>query len=280
MPNVNTLIVADADRFGLAQLYQLRGRVGRSSVQAYAYFMTKNPALVTDDARRRLEVLAVHQELGSGFQIASHDLEIRGAGNLLGADQSGHASQVGLEMYTDLLGEAIAELRGQPPEKHKIDTEIKLNITALIPNAYIDDEGLRLQFYKSLFTADRTQDLDAMQDEMRDRFGPLPEEVCRLFTIAKIKLLLSWLGASQISRNNPASWFEIRFGSLSEKQIDRLVREATAKPQLYRLSPDYKLYVYWKTESMKLKLEESSDTVILTELLKTLEPLAAGLDHA
>lgn len=280
MPNVNTLIVADADRFGLAQLYQLRGRVGRSAVQAYAYFMTKNPALVTDDARRRLEVLAVHQELGSGFQIASHDLEIRGAGNLLGADQSGHASQVGLEMYTDLLSEAIAELRGQPPEKSKIDTEIKLNITALIPNAYIDDEGLRLQFYKSLFTADRIQDLDAMQDEMRDRFGPPPEEVGRLFTIAKIKLLLSWLGASQISRNNPANWFEIRFGSLSEKQIDRLVREATAKPKLYRLSPDYKLYVYWNTESMKLKLEESSDTIILTELLKTLEPLAAGLDHA
>jgi transcription-repair coupling factor (superfamily II helicase) len=278
MPNVNTLIVDDADRFGLAQLYQLRGRVGRSSVQAYAYFMTKTPALLTDDARRRLDVLAVHQELGSGFQIASHDLEIRGAGNLLGAEQSGHASQVGLEMYTDLLGEAIAELRGQAIERRKIDTEIKLNVSALLPETYIDNEGTRLQFYKSLFTAERSEELGAIEDEMNDRFGAPPEEARRLFYVARIKLLLSWLGASQISRNNPAGWFEVRFGTLNERQIDRLVKEATSNPKLYRLSPDYKLYVYWDKESFGSSLEDSAESAILMTLLKTLEPLTAGLE--
>ena len=165
--------------------------------------MTKTPALLSDDARRRLDVLSVHQELGSGFQIASHDLEIRGAGNLLGGEQSGHASQVGLEMYTDLLGEAIAELRGQAIERRKIDTEIKLNVSALLPETYIDNEGTRLQFYKSLFTAERSEDLGAIEDEMKDRFGAPPEEARRLFLVARIKLLLSWLGASQINHRLP-----------------------------------------------------------------------------
>jgi len=279
MPNVNTLIVSDADRFGLAQLYQLRGRVGRSSVQAYAYFLTKNPALITDDARRRLDVLAIHQELGAGFQIASHDLEIRGAGNLLGSEQSGHASQVGLEMYTDLLGEAIAELRGQVSEKPKIDTEIKLSVTALIPENYVDNEGLRLQFYKALFTVDRSEELLAVQAEMRDRFGNPPEETERLFLVSKIKLVLSWLGASQISMNPKAGWFEVRFGSLKERQIDRLVKEATLHPGLYRLSPDYKLYIYWSQEKRRERLEDAPQTLMLTELLKMLEPLSAGLEN-
>lgn len=280
MPNVNTLIVDDADRFGLAQLYQLRGRVGRSSVQAYAYFMTKNPGLLTDEARRRLDVLAVHQELGSGFQIASHDLEIRGAGNLLGAEQSGHASQVGLEMYTDLLSDAIAEIRGQLPERTKIDTEIKLNVSALLPESYIDNEGLRLQFYKSLFTAERLETLGAIEEEMRDRFGAPPDEALRLFLVARIKLLLSWLGASQISRNNAAGWFDVRFGSLNERQIDRLVKEAANKPKLYRLSPDYKLYIYWDKSEIGGTLDETPETIILATLLKNLEPLTVGLEPA
>lgn len=278
MPNVNTLIVADADRFGLAQLYQLRGRVGRSSIQAYAYFMTKNPSLITDDARRRLEVLAVHQELGSGFQIASHDLEIRGAGNLLGAEQSGQASQVGLEMYTDLLGEAITELRGQAVEKPKIDTEIKLPVSALLPETFIADEGLRLQFYKALFTADRLDELRAIEDELRDRFGTPPETAQKLFQVARIKMTLSLLGASQISMNSGAGWFEIRFGSLKEHQIDRLVKEATRHPSRYRLSPDYKLYVYWDNNKGRPSMDNSPESLILAELLLAIEPLTAGLE--
>jgi len=280
MPNVNTLIVSDADRFGLAQLYQLRGRVGRSSVQAYAYFLTKDPESLTEESRRRLDVLATHQELGAGFQIASHDLEIRGAGNLLGSEQSGHASEVGLEMYTDLLGEAISELRGQLPEKTKIDTEIKLSISALIPNGYVKDESLRLQFYKSLFSVESSSELSSIEDELKDRFGAPPVDTIRLFAIARLKLILSWLGASQISLNQKANFFEIRFGSLKEKQIDRLVKEAQRKPNLYRLSPDYRLYVYWDAKENNGPLEDQDQTQLLEKLLKILEPLAAGLENA
>ena len=280
MPNVNTLIVSNADRFGLAQLYQMRGRVGRSSVQAYAYFLTKDPARLSDDSRRRLDVLATHQELGAGFQIASHDLEIRGAGNLLGAEQSGHASEVGLEMYTDLLGEAIAELRGQIPERIKIDTEIKLPITALIPESYIREEGLRLQFYKALFSIERSDELSSISEELRDRFGPPPEEAKRLLAVARLKLVLSWLGASQISMNPKAAWFEVRFGSLKEKQIDRIIKEAQRKPSIYRLSPDYRLYIYWDAQNNSEPLESAPQTVILSHLIELLEPLAAGLENA
>jgi transcription-repair coupling factor (superfamily II helicase) len=281
MPNVNTLIVSHADRFGLAQLYQMRGRVGRSSVQAYAYFLTKSPESLTEDARRRLEVLAAHQELGAGFQIASHDLEIRGAGNLLGAEQSGHAAEVGLEMYTDLLGEAIAELKGQTPEIPKVDTEIKMPVSALIPDSYIKDEGIRLQFYKSLFSVDSREDVQTIADELNDRFGQIPEEVSRLIMVAKLKLMLSSLGASQISMNSSSGWFEIRFGSLNERQIDRMIKEAQRKPETYRLSPDYKLYVYWTRDAIHtapLAYAQQSD--VLKRLLELLEPVTAGLESA
>ncbi len=280
MPNVNTLIVTDADRFGLAQLYQMRGRVGRSSVQAYAYFLTKDPERLTEESRRRLDVLALHQELGAGFQIASHDLEIRGAGNLLGSEQSGHASEVGLEMYTDLLGEAIAEIRGQMPEKTKVDTEIKLPLTALIPDSYVREEGLRLQFYKALFSVERSDELSAIADELADRFGTPPEETERLFSVARLKLILSWLGASQISMNAKAGWFEVRFGSLKEKQIDRIIREAQRKPMTYRLSPDYKLFIYWTPGDSQTSLESATQTHIIKHLLELLEPLAAGLENS
>jgi transcription-repair coupling factor (superfamily II helicase) len=205
-------------------------------------------------------------------------LEIRGAGNLLGSEQSGHASEVGLEMYTDLLGEAIAEIRGQMPEKSKIDTEIKLPLTALIPETYIAEEGLRLQFYKSLFSVERSDELSALAEELSDRFGPPPEETTRLFGVARLKLILSWLGASQISMNAKAGWFEIRFGSLKEKQIDRIIKEAQRKPNTYRLSPDYKLYVYWISDSKIEALEHAPQSSIIKHLLELLEPLAAGLE--
>jgi transcription-repair coupling factor (superfamily II helicase) len=278
MPNVNTLIVSQADRFGLAQLYQLRGRVGRSSVQAYAYFLTKNPERLNDDAKRRLEVLAAHQELGAGFQIASHDLEIRGAGNLLGAEQSGHASDVGLEMYTDLLQEAILEIKGQEPEKRSVDTEIKLQLSALIPDNYIKDEGLRLQFYKSIFSAEQFSELSSIKEEFNDRFGQPPVETSRLFDVAKLKLHLAHLGATQIFANLKGGWFEIKFGSLNERQIDRLLKEVRRKPELYRLSPDYKLYLYWEKTSVTDTLESASQDDMLRRLLDLIEPVAAGLD--
>ena len=278
MPNVNTLIVNHSDRFGLAQLYQMRGRVGRASLQAFAYFMTKNSEQLTDEARRRLDVLATHQELGAGFQIASHDLEIRGAGNLLGSEQSGHAAEVGLEMYTDLLSEAIAELRGQIPERPKVDTEIKLPITAVLTDKYIPGEGLRLQLYKSLFSAESVQEIESLKSEALDRYGAMPEESERLFMVAKIKFILSKLGSTQITLNPPAGFFEIRFGSLLEKQIDKIIQEVRRRPQIYRLSPDYRLFVYWDQKTLGCTLKDASQNQLLTYLTDCLKPIAVEME--
>lgn len=278
MPNVNTLIVNHADRFGLAQLYQMRGRVGRASLQAFAYFMTKNTEQMTDDARRRLDVLATHQELGAGFQIASHDLEIRGAGNLLGSEQSGHAAEVGLEMYTDLLSEAIAELRGQMPERPKVDTEIKLPVTAVLTETYIPGEGLRLQLYKSLFSAESVQEIESLKSEAQDRYGTMPEESQRLFIVAKMKFILSKLGSTQITMNPGAGYFEIRFGSLLEKQIDKIIQEVRRRPQIYRLSPDYRLFVYWDQKTLGCVLKDASQNQLLTYLDDCLKPIAVEME--
>ena len=275
MPAVNTLIVDDADKFGLAQLYQIRGRVGRSSQQAYAYFLTKHPEQLTDDARKRLDVIATHQELGAGFQIASHDLEIRGAGNLLGAEQSGHAADVGLEMYTDLLGEVIAELQGTMPERPKIDCEIKLPVKALFPSTYIPTESSRLQFYKSLFSCDTPNDIDSLKSDLIDRFGPLPQESDDLFEIAKLKLTLSACGATQLTENQKAYMFEVKFGSLNEAQIDKLSQVARNFPTRFRLSPEYKLFVYWDETFAGMKYQKANPSTILRYLNEVVLPLSS-----
>ncbi len=269
MPNVNTLIVNRAENFGLAQLYQIRGRVGRSSMQAYAYFMTAAEDTLTDDARKRLEVLAAHQELGAGFQIASHDLELRGAGNLLGGDQSGKISEIGLEMYTDMLESAIAELRGQTVIE-KIDTEIKLPVTALIPATYIDSEGLRLQLYKSIFSASDEDELLRMKKDTIDRFGPLPEELSRLFRVATLKRGLAQARMTSLSVGG-RNFYELKFGSLNEGQIDTILSAAREHPDKYRLTPDSKLYLYAPTWAQPTPSQQDE---MLANLVALVDPLA------
>ena len=152
IPSANTIIVNRADHFGLAQLYQLRGRVGRSRERAYAYLLVPARRPVTKDAQKRLEVLQRFTELGAGFKIASHDLEIRGAGNLLGKDQSGQIAAVGFELYSELLDEAVRELKGEPP-REEIDPDVQLPVPAFIPDAYVPDVHQRLYFYKRLAQA-------------------------------------------------------------------------------------------------------------------------------
>ena len=149
MPNVNTIIVNQADRFGLAQLYQMRGRVGRSNRQSYAYFVTRSLASVSVEAEQRLQVLAAHQELGSGFYIASYDLELRGAGDLLGSAQSGQINEVGLELYTQLLDDEVRKARGETVEEF-VEPEIKLDIKASLPSSYIDSDTQRLAIYRRI----------------------------------------------------------------------------------------------------------------------------------
>ncbi|MCX6126134.1 MAG: transcription-repair coupling factor, partial [Proteobacteria bacterium] len=277
MPNVNTLIVNDSDRFGLAQLYQMRGRVGRASFQAYAYFLTKDPGRLSDDARRRLDVLSAHQELGAGFQIASHDLEIRGAGSLLGSDQSGHTSEVGLEMYTDLLAEAISELRGNTPQAAKFDTEIRLPVSALLSSSYVPGEGERLHLYKALFSVESLEEITLLEREVYDRFGPVTDEAKRLFSIAKIKFILSQAGAQLLTVNVKSGFFEVKFGALDEKQVDKIIQFVRRSQGMYRLSPDYRLFVYWDEQKFATSLIAATEGAMLTNLLDMLSPIAIEL---
>lgn len=202
LPNVNTLIVDDADRFGLAQLYQLRGRVGRGSNQAYAYFLTGPGKRLTEAARRRLRTILEAAELGAGYQIALRDLEIRGAGNLLGVEQSGHIAAVGFELYCKLLAEAVAELKGERPRPAvppAPPTAVDLPLPAYLPADYVGDVSLRLQVYRRLAGVRDLAELEDLASELRDRFGPYPSPVENLLSLVRLKLFGGRAGIESIT---------------------------------------------------------------------------------
>jgi transcription-repair coupling factor (superfamily II helicase) len=186
IPNANTVIINRADHFGLAQLYQLRGRVGRSRQKAYAYLLIPGEHIITRDAKRRIEVIRELVEVGGGFKLAMHDLELRGAGNLLGRQQSGQITAVGFELYTEMMEQAIQELRGQP-HRPDFEPELQLGVPAYIPEAYEPDERERLILYRRMARAESAQDLDEMRDEMRDRFGPVPSLVENLLKAMNVR---------------------------------------------------------------------------------------------
>src|SRR5207244_6202378 len=175
IPSANTILVNRADTFGLSQLYQIRGRVGRSRERAYAYLLIPARRKITRDAQKRLQVLQQFTELGAGFQIASHDLEIRGAGNLLGPDQSGNIASVGFDLYTQLMEEAVAQLRGEEV-RQELEPDVQLPIPALLPEEYVPDVQQRLFFYKRLASASTEEALYDAQGEMRDQCGGPPAD--------------------------------------------------------------------------------------------------------
>ena len=191
IPSANTMIIHRADRFGLAQLYQLRGRVGRSKTRAYAYLTTPADAPITETAEKRLQVLSALDTLGAGFQLASHDLDIRGAGNLLGDEQSGHIREVGFELYQEMLEEAIDAARagnaGLPPPEEGFSPTITIDAAILIPEEYVPDLNLRMALYRRLNELDDRAAIDAFAAEMIDRFGPLPTEAANLIQVIEIK---------------------------------------------------------------------------------------------
>ncbi|MFH1795924.1 MAG: transcription-repair coupling factor [Pseudomonadota bacterium] len=190
IPSANTLIVHRADMFGLAQLYQLRGRVGRSKVRAYALFTLPANRKLTDTADRRLKVLQSLDTLGAGFQLASHDLDIRGAGNLLGEEQSGHIKEVGFELYQQMLEEAVAEVKGEPEATDGTwSPQITVGTAVMIPESYVSDLQLRLGLYRRIADLESIEEIDGFGAELIDRFGPLPDEVQHLLKIVYIKAL-------------------------------------------------------------------------------------------
>jgi transcription-repair coupling factor (superfamily II helicase) len=194
----NTIIVDRADTFGLSDLYQLRGRVGRGNLQAYAYFLIPGEDIITDDAKKRLRAIQEMSYLGAGFRLALKDLEIRGAGNLLGPEQSGHIYKVGFDMYMDMLEKAVAELKGEEA-REELDPQIRLRLSAFIPEEYISDISLRLSIYKRISSAKTLDDLSAMKDELTDRFGALPQEANNLLHVMKIKILARLLYIERVN---------------------------------------------------------------------------------
>ncbi len=217
MPNVNTLIVERADRFGLAQLYQLRGRVGRGQHRAYAYLMAPRGRRITEAADMRLQAILEASELGAGFRIAMRDLEIRGAGNILGADQSGHIQEVGLDLYTQLLHEAVRELEREgghsdltAPSASEEPARIELPLNAGIPEDYIAHLPTRLSVYQRLAKLTERRELPEIREELRDRFGPIPDEVESLLKVAEIRAVAGAGGAESVIRSSEAIVITLR----------------------------------------------------------------------
>jgi transcription-repair coupling factor (superfamily II helicase) len=198
IPTANTLIVDRADHMGLSQLYQLRGRVGRSASRAFAYLFFPPQMAMSDEAHQRLAAISRLTALGSGFQVAMRDLEIRGAGNLLGAEQSGHIAAVGFDTYARLLGEQVAEMKGEPPREER-EMRIDLPVRAFLPVEYLGQERLRLELYRRIASAEREEELEAVRTEAEDRFGPLPDEAVTLLDLARLRIACRGLGVEEVT---------------------------------------------------------------------------------
>ncbi len=255
VPNANTLIVHRADMFGLAQLYQLRGRVGRSKTRAYAYFTTPPGQKLTEGAEKRLKVLQSLDTLGAGFSLASHDLDIRGAGNLLGEEQSGHIREVGFELYQSMLEEAVAAMKGGDLEEaaDKWSPEIQLGMSILIPETYVTDLQLRLGLYRRLAALEKRADIDAFAAELVDRFGEMPEEVRHLLDVMEVKGLCRNAGISKIDAGGKGAVITLYRNTFANPE--GLIQLVQASRGALKVMPDQRLVqrATWDLPEARLK---------------------------
>ncbi|MCB0272833.1 MAG: transcription-repair coupling factor [Bdellovibrionales bacterium] len=242
--NANTLIINRADTFGLAQLYQLRGRVGRSSRDAYAYLLIPGEDIITPNALKRLKTIKKFTDLGSGLKIAMHDLEMRGAGNLLGAKQSGHISNVGFELYIQLLEREIRKLKGEKITED-VEPELRVSMPAYIPDMYIPDQQDRLTFYRRLSNCPSVEKLEELKEELIDRFGPIPPLVQNLFEVIDLKILCRQCGVKSlhITGQNPL----IEFADHAPIDLNQLL-QIIQKNRNIQLTPDQKLQMTFSAE--------------------------------
>lgn len=257
IPNANTMIVDRADTYGLAQLHQLRGRIGRSDKKAYCYFVVPSNRNISEIAQKRLKALQTYADMGSGFQIANCDLEIRGAGDILGAQQSGHIEAVGLELYMELLTEAIQELRGEKKIIKK-DIEINTPYPTFIPNSYIQDSSERLKFYKQLSNAKEIDDIDNIRDSFFDIYGPMPSELENLFGIltSRVHLLHCAIKSVQVIDNNIILQFEKSMLETNEDLRNNIIDSFLNRTRKYQFTPDFKLiYKHKQTVSPSYLVE-------------------------
>jgi transcription-repair coupling factor (superfamily II helicase) len=240
IPAANTIIINRAHALGLAQLYQLRGRVGRSQAQAYAYLLVPDEAALSNEAQKRLKALMEFTELGSGFQIAMHDLQIRGAGNLLGQAQSGQLAEVGYELYLQLLEQAIREYKGEP-EDLAPDPEIRLPLAAYLPEDYVPDVQQRLALYRRLSGRLSPEMIRELEEEFQDRFGPLPQEGRNLLEVVRLKHLLRQLGIKRLEVQD--SYASLQFAQPERLDLPRLIGLLQKRPETFRLNRDQTLGV-------------------------------------
>ncbi len=264
IPSVNTIIINHAEQCGLAQLYQLRGRVGRGMQQAYAYLLIPGDLLLSESARKRIEAIEEFSDLGSGFQLAARDLEIRGAGNLLGAQQSGHIASVGFDLYCQMLAEAIRTRRGEAVPV-RVDPELRLDIQGHIPPAYVESEAQRLELYRRLATVESDAALQTLQQEIRDRFGALPDAVLRLLAIVACKLLACQLAIERMEYQREAVLLTFHRQTPIDTAVLLQWLEATGAP--FRFQSEH---------IIRLALPGASPETRLAQLKKHLQLLRAS----
>jgi transcription-repair coupling factor (superfamily II helicase) len=273
IPTANTLIVHRADRFGLSQLYQLRGRVGRSKVRAYSLF-TLPDRKITPQAERRLKVLQSLDTLGAGFQLASHDLDIRGAGNLLGDEQSGHIKEVGFELYQQMLEEAVASLKAgiMAPVADRWSPQITIGTPVMIPEDYVADLPVRLSLYRRLAEIEDEREIEAFGAEMTDRFGKLPVEVEHLLQIVAIKALCRRANVEKIEAGPKGAVISFRDNTFANP--DRLVLFIREQGPAARVRPDMKVVFFedWVSPERRLK----GTAHILRRLAQLAQPAKAA----
>jgi transcription-repair coupling factor (superfamily II helicase) len=249
IPNVNTIIIDRADFYGVSQLYQLKGRVGRSDRQAFAYLLYPDRRALSEIAMKRLQIISDFTELGSGFKIAMKDLEVRGAGNLLGREQSGDIFAVGFDMYLKLLDEAVSALSGSEQEQE--EPYLELEYSGYIPDTYIAVPMVKMEIYKKIATVVRQEDLDGLQEEMETRFGPMPEEVQSLMSLAEIRVLCRKLYVASLKER--VGNVTIEFSKVSKISVDRLIRLIRESNGRIKLDPHKPNAIIMQTKAIGLK---------------------------
>lgn len=267
IPSANTIIINRADKMGLAQLYQLRGRVGRSNVRAYAYLLIPEEGNISRIAHKRLTALTRYTELGSGFQIATHDLEIRGSGNILGESQSGHAATIGFELYSKLMERAVRRLKGEK-EIEEINPELKLAVNVYLPEEYIKDSSMRIDIYKRLSSHENVEGLDGLKEEIIERFGELPVQVIGLFKLMEIRLLAKELRIVSLSYDK--GYLVIQFHPTNKLDLQRVLSLVHGENRKFRLSPPSSLIIKLDIEP-KLSDVEKLESIknCLSEIIKS-----------
>jgi transcription-repair coupling factor (superfamily II helicase) len=259
--SANTIIVNRADRFGLAQMYQLRGRVGRADEQAYAYLLIPHESLLGKDAQKRLKVLMEHRDLGAGFQIAMSDLKIRGGGTILGASQSGHIAAVGYDMFLKLMESAVAEVKGET-RVEPLEPEINVNLSAFLAESYIPDIDQRMSAYRRLARMTELQQIGDFKSELVDRFGPLTVEASNLILKIELKVLAKKAGVSQLDLTGKK--LILHFSESHQRNPAALVEMIIAAPKRFELSPEYVLKARLEARNLNIQLTEAK--ILLKEI--------------